>query len=137
MRWPAPTRLIVFALLLGIAAMMGGCASVRYVRDWTRDGESFTDTLELSGSTFRLERISGHGQALYLGRFEVTEGEWRFEISEWKPARGPWISLSPPVVYRYRGHDFPNGIAFYAVILPSESPVDLFIRVPGDFDLVP
>jgi hypothetical protein len=137
MRSPAQVRLILFVSLLAAAALLGGCVTTRYARDWTLAGEEFTDTLELSGNSFRLERTSGLGPTLFMGRFDTTGEEWRFEIVAWRPPDGPWMTFTPPVVYRYRGHAFLNGIAFYAVTAPRSSPLELFIRVPSDFDVVP
>ena len=136
MRRPAPQRWLLIMLLVA-AGMLGGCASVRYARDWALAGEPFTDTLVLSGDSFRFERASLLGLAVFLGRFNVNGDQWRFSVESWKPAEGPWVHFGEPVEYVYRGRAFANGIAFYSVSLPR-TPLDgLFIRVPSDFDVMP
>jgi hypothetical protein len=135
MRCTAP-KWLPLAVATIAAVLLGGCVSVRYVRAWELSGESFSETLELSGDEFRFERTSRLGRSLFLGRFETAGEEWRFFLEGWKPAGSVlWMRFQPPLVYRYRGHLFANGIAFYSGIVPRDSPVEVFIRVPCDFDV--
>jgi hypothetical protein len=137
MRRSAPYRWLIIVLLAASAGMLAGCASARYEREWTLAGEPFTDTLVLSGDSFRLERASLLGQAVFLGRFEVNGDQWRFSVEAWKSAEGPWVHFGEPVEYVYRGRAFANGLAFYSVKPPRTPLGGLFIRVPSDFDIVP
>ncbi len=121
---------------LAAAVLLSGCVTVRYERSGRLAGESYGEVLELSGSAFRFERTSDLGATAFTGSFEVRGEEWRFLVEGVRPAgSAAWKRFRPPLLYRYRGRAFVNGIAFYSAILPRDAAAEPFIRVPCDFDV--
>jgi hypothetical protein len=134
-RHDASAGLVGKAAILIVVAGLCSCLGTYYVRTWSFEGVDCTDTLYLSGDTFRLERDSSNGTASFSGRIRVKGEEWRFEIDTWQPADALPVQFDPPVVYVYRGRSFENGLAFYSYRVIGRSPLPLFIRAPSDFDI--
>jgi hypothetical protein len=124
------------AALVALLAALASCAGTRYARAWISNGADIEDTLFIAGGSFRLERVSPEGVSVFSGTLQVDAGEWTFTIQSWQPTGADVRQLQPPVVYRYRGHSFENGIAFFSSQVLAGVLQTFFIHTPIDFDVV-
>ena len=94
--------------------VVASCASITYTRDYTYvyddKNVDVSETLVLSGDTFRLEKRTEAGVAVYEGRFRAQRNIWRFELGYNKPANGPGGVIDPPMVYEYDARANPDGV---------------------------
>lgn len=125
------TTALLCILLAGL--VISSCGTV-YSRAWAVNAQSLTDTLSISGDTFRLERTSSDGTSVWEGKFTERGERWIFDITSWKPANAPLKRLNPAVRYIYQIHKFSRGISFLDLVDVIGTSSFQFIQT-GDFQV--
>ena len=123
------TACVIVAAVTVLA--VASCASITYTRDYTyvHDDKNVdvSETLVLSGDTFRLEKKSNAGVAVYEGKFREQRDTWRFELGYNKPANGPGRVIDPPMVYEYEARTNPDGVTLTGPDVKSRGQAIPFI----------
>ena len=124
----------VMPLLAAAAAAMllASCAGIAYTRSWTWNSTPLNDTLTVTEESFRLERASSAGVAVFEGALKQGDERWTFDVVRWKPYNGAAQAFDPPVRYVYRVRKSRGVLSFTALEdVRGWSPMQ-FIQ-PGDF----
>lgn len=124
---------------LGLGAVvcvlvLASCAGMVYSRAWAVNAQSLTDTLSISGDSFRLERTAREGTSVFEGKFDDRGDQWIFEVASWKPANAGIKRFDPPVRYIYKVHKFSSGVSFLSLVDVVGTSTFQFIQ-SGDFEL--
>jgi len=123
-----------FTLLAAAAAalVLASCAGITYTRSWTYNNAPLTDTLTVTDETFRLERSSASGVAVFEGGLRQGDERWTFDVARWEPYNAAAQTFDPPVRYVYRVRKSRGTLTFVALEdVKGWSPMQ-FIQ-PGDF----
>jgi hypothetical protein len=117
-----------------LACILLSCAGTVYSRNWVVNSVNLTDTLTISGDTFKLERLGQAGTSIFEGKYEEKGDQWAFGVTSWKPANAAAQKFDPPVRYIYRVKKFQNGVSFLVLVeLQGTSPFQFIQK--GDFEL--
>jgi hypothetical protein len=123
-----------FAQLAALTAtiLLASCAGITYSRAWTYNNAPLTDTLTVTEDTFRLERSSTSGVAVFEGELKQGDERWTFDVTRWKPYNAAAQTFDPPVRYIFRIRKSRATLSFVALEdVRGWSPMQ-FIQ-PGDF----
>jgi hypothetical protein len=119
-------------LIAAAAMLLASCAGMIYTRIWTYNNDPLTDQLTVTDETFRLERSSSAGVAVFEGDLKQGDGRWTFDVVRWKPYNAAAQTFDPPVRYVYRVRESRGMLSFTALEdVRGWSPMQ-FIP-PGDF----
>lgn len=114
------------------------CVSMVYSREYTlkrADTElDITETLTLNiniitADTFRLEKTSENGTALYEGTFREERDRWTFILTTFSSVNASPRHFNPPVVYYYLVTKNQDGVTFdKPKIVGSQTAIPLLSR---------
>jgi len=114
------------------AMLLASCAGIAYTRSWTWNATPLTDTLSVTDESFRLERSSSAGVAVFEGDLKQGDDRWTFDVVRWKPYNAAAQTFDPPVRYVYRVRKSRGILSFTELEdVRGWSPMQ-FIQ-PGDF----
>ena len=68
-------RLMPLLAAAAAAMLLASCAGIAYTRSWTWNSTPLTDTLTVTDETFRLERSSSAGVAVFEGDLKQGDGD--------------------------------------------------------------
>jgi hypothetical protein len=121
-------------LAAAAALLLASCAGITYTKAWTYNSEPLTDRLSVTDETFRLERSSKAGLAVFVGALRQGDERWTFDVVRWEPYNAAAQTFDPPVRYVYRVRKSRGVLSFLALEdVRGWSPMQ-FIQ-PGDFRL--
>ena len=116
------------------AQLLASCAGITYTKAWTYNNDPLTDRLTVTDETFRLERSSSAGVAVFVGDLKQGDERWTFDVTRWEPYNAAAQTFNPPVRYVYRVRKSRGVLSFLALEdVRGWSPMQ-FIQ-PGDFRL--
>ena len=125
-------RLLPVLAAAAAAMLLASCAGIAYTRSWTWNSTPLPDTLTVTDETFRLERSSSAGVAVFEGELKQGDERWTFDVVRWKPYNAAAQTFDPPVRYVYRVRKSRGVLSFTALEdVRGWSPMQ-FIQ-PGDF----
>jgi hypothetical protein len=127
-------RKLVTAICAATAALVICSCGTVYSRVWAVNAQNLTDTLSISGDSFRLERSAREGTSSFEGKFEEKGERWIFDITSWKPANATIRRFDPPVRYIYNIHKFSKGVSFLSLVEVVGKSTFQFIQ-NGDFQI--
>jgi hypothetical protein len=125
-----------YALALAACALalaLASCATV-YSRAWKVNTQDLTDSLTVSGDSFKLSRTGQGGTSVFEGKLEDHGEQWIFLIASWKPANATAKHFDPPVRYIYKVKKFENGVSFLTLVDVVGTSTFQFIQ-KGDYSL--
>jgi len=123
---------LLAAVAAAAAMLLASCAGIIYTRSWTYNSTPLTDRLTVTEETFRLERSSSAGVAVFEGDLKQGDERWTFDLMRWKPYNAAAQTFNPPVRYVYRVRESRGVLSFTALEdVRGWSPMQ-FIQ-PGDF----
>jgi hypothetical protein len=121
-------------LLAAASVLLASCAGITYTKAWTYNNEPLTDRLSVTDETFRLERSSKAGLAVFAGDLRKGDERWTFDVVRWEPYNAAAQTFDPPVRYVYRVRKSRGVLSFLSLEdVRGWSPMQ-FIQ-PGDFRL--
>ena len=120
--------IVMMVLLVGLVS----CATI-YTRNWQYESSPISDSLTISGETFRLERTSPEGTAVYEGKFRKSDTQWVFDVATYTAPKGGTRQYDPLVRYKYSVKEFANGVSFLSFDVEGRLGVNFIQR--GDFSL--
>ena len=129
-------KILGLVIVAAFLVVLVSCMSVVYSRDFryrTADKDvEVTEVLTIAGSTFKLEKQSDGGVAMYEGKFQEQRDTWIFKLDYNKPANGIGRVIDPPIRYEYQVTGTPDGVRLDGPKIKSRAPSIPFLS-KGDF----